>query len=135
MRMIVDDAEIPSNFVADMDGQVRKPVMDEPTIQRRVTRLFQELPYVPIPRGAIATVARTTGDPMRRLRADAGVEDPLGGMRILSAKYGNRLVVALGHKALRQDEFMSIPQGDIDSLSGAARESLPAKVRERFGLD
>lgn len=134
MRMLVDDAEIPSNFVADMHEDVRRPIMGEPTIQRRVTRLFKELPYVPIPRGAIATIARTTGDPMRRLRADSGVDDPLGGMRILSAKYGNGLVVALGHDALRRDEFMSVPEADIESLSEAARTSLPPKVRERFGL-
>jgi hypothetical protein len=135
MRMLIDDAEIPSNFVADMDNVLRRRVMSEPTIQARVTRLFQELPYEPIPRGAIATIARTTGDPMRRLRADSGVEDPLGGMRILSAKYGNQLVAALGQKTLRQNEFMSVTLGEIEALPTAARESLSSTVRQRFGLD
>jgi hypothetical protein len=135
MRMLVEDAEIPSNFVADMKSDLRERVMSEPTIQTRVTRLFQELPYEPIPRGAIATIARTTGDPMRRLRADSGVDDPLGGMRVLSARYGNQIVVALGHSALRRDEFMSVPLGEIEALPIAARESLSATVRRRFELD
>jgi hypothetical protein len=135
MRMLVNDAAIPPNFVADMDGDLRERVMSEPTIQRRVTRIFQELPYEPIPRGAIATIARTTGDPMRRLRADSGADDPLRGMRILSAKYGNKVVTALGHKPLRKDEFMSVPQAEIESLPVDARMSLPSTVRRRFGLD
>jgi hypothetical protein len=64
--MLVANAPVPSNFVADMNPDLCTAVMAEPTIQRRITRLFKEVPYKPIPRGAVETVARTTGDPMRR---------------------------------------------------------------------
>jgi Restriction endonuclease NaeI len=134
MRMLVVDAPIPSNFVADMDPRLRAEVMAEPSIQGRITRLFKELPYQSIPRGAVETVARTTGDPMRRVRADAGVEGVLGGMKILSASYGNKAVEALGRQKMEPDHFMSVPQDDLDALSSEARAKLPGKLRERLGL-
>lgn len=116
MTMLVGEAPTPSNFVADMDSTLRSAVMAEGTIQARVTRLFRELPYTPISRNAIRTIARTEGDPMRRLRADSHAADPLGGMKILSAKYGNRTVEALGHQRLAKDEFMSVPAEDVPRL-------------------
>jgi hypothetical protein len=134
MRMLVVDSPIPSNFVADMDPELRTEVMAEPSIQRRITRLFNELPYQAIPRGAVATVGRTTGDPMRRVRADAGVEDVLGAVRVLSARQANKVVEALGHHELEPDTFMSVPLADLARLPLEAREKLPQKLRERFDL-
>lgn len=135
MRKLVDDAPIPSNFVADMDPALRDKVMAERSIQKRITRLFKELPYVPIPRGAIETIGQTMGDPMRRVRADAGVEDVLDGMTILSGAYSNDAVEALGFARLERKQFMSVPKEDIDGLSIEARRSLSPKLRERLGLD
>ena len=127
MRVIVPPTPIPPNFVADMDPNIRYDVMREPTIQKRVTRLFQALPRQPIPRNAVRTVAQTEGDPMRRLRADDHAGDPLRGYKVLSAKYANKVVQALGYPALAKDEFMAIPVAEILSL--------PLPQRRESGLD
>jgi hypothetical protein len=135
MRMLVEPAAIPPNFVAEMDPTVRADVMSRPTIQGRITALFQMHPYMPVPRSAVRTIARTEGDPMRRLRADTLAGDPLEGMRLLSSQYGNAIVEALGHPRLSPGSFMSVPQRDIDGLSNEVRMRLPASARKRFGLD
>lgn len=124
MVLIVEPTELPTNFVAEMDPAIREEVMAQPTIQARVAFLFHRLPYTPIPRGAVATVARTTGDPMRRVRADAGADDPLQGMRIFSSKYGKREIEALGHRPMEPDHFMSVPQSDLGALPPATRRTL-----------
>jgi hypothetical protein len=135
MRFLVEPTLFPTNFVARMDSSVRDEVMSGKTIQMRVKRLFGLLPYTPIPRDAIATVARTTGDPMRRVRADAWAGDPLGEMRILSAKYGNSVIEALGYPLLERDEFMGVPQREIDGLSEHEKRALPDHVRARLDFD
>jgi plasmid stabilization system protein ParE len=134
IRFLIAAAPLPENFVARMDDAIRAEVMAEPTIQTRVTRLFTLLTRTPIPRDAIATVARTTGDPMRRVRADAWAGDPLDGVRILSAKYGNAVIEALGYPRLSPGEFMSIPQSEIGGLSERRQRALPDHVRTRFGF-
>jgi hypothetical protein len=116
MVPLVTSAEIPPNFVAEMDPDLRTAVMAEPTIQRRVTALFKALPYVPIPRNAIQTIARTPGDPIRRTRADAGRNDPLAGMKVLSATYGKAKIAALGRPPLARDHFMAVPKDDLDEV-------------------
>src|SRR5580698_2983945 len=110
-----------------MDPNIRYDVMREPTIQRRVTKLFQSMSRRPIPRNAVRTVAQTEGDPLRRLRADAHAEDPLGGYKILSARYANKIVQELGYPALAKDEFMAIPMAELLSL--------PLSRRREAGLD
>jgi plasmid stabilization system protein ParE len=135
MKFLVPPTPLPQNFVAEMDDAVRAEVMAEPTIQTRVTKLFTLLTRTPIPRDAIATVARTTGDPMRRVRADAWAGDPLDGVRILSAKYGNAVIEALGYPRLGPREFMSIPHREIDGLSERQRRALPQHVRTRLAFD
>lgn len=123
MRMIVNPTPIPPNFVAEMDGELRTAIMSEGHIQRRVTKLFQSLPGVPIPRDAVRTIARTEGDPMRRLRADRNAGDPLDGMKVLSAKYGNDIVEALGYPRLGKDEFMAVPTVELDRLPANLRSN------------
>lgn len=135
MRHLVEPAAIPSNFVADMDPDIRTEVMGHDTIQSRVTALFRLVPYTPIPRNAISTVARTTGDPMRRLRADSFAGDPLEGMRILSAQYGNEVVEALGYLRMERNRFMSIPDREIQAIPATIRETLSPSVRNRLGLN
>ena len=134
MRMLVDAAPLPTNFVASISAHIRSRIVAGSTIQQRVTALFNELPGVPMPRDAIRTVARTEGDPMRRLRADAHATDSLGGMRILSFKYGNGVVQALGHASLERDEFMGVAQADLDRIPAAARTALTPSARARYGL-
>jgi Restriction endonuclease NaeI len=135
MKLLVPSSPLPVNFVEQMDHAVRIAVTEEPTIQARVTKLFTLLPRTSIPRNAVATVARTTGDPLRRVRSDTWARDPLGGMRILSAKYGNTVVEALGYPRLGQDEFMAVPQVEIDALPEARKRMLPQQVRRRLSLD
>src|SRR5690606_25764501 len=98
MRLLVEPTPIPTNFVAEMDPEVRDEIVALPTAQARVTALFTKMRYTPIPRNAIQTIARTTGDPLRRTRADAHAGDPLEGTTVLSATYGNRLLEALGRE-------------------------------------
>lgn len=135
MSLLVPSSPLPANFVEQMDHDMRITVMGEPTIQTRVTRLFTLLPRIPIPRNAIATVARTPGDPMRRVRADAWAGNPLGEIKILSARYGNPVVEALGYPRLERDEFMSVPKAEIDALPDLRRRALPASTRRLFEFD
>lgn len=135
MRFLVPPAPLPPKFLSTVDSAIRTEVMAGETIQERVSRLFRLLPWTPIPRDAIATVARTTGDPMRRVRSDAWAGNPLDGMRILSAKYGNSLIDVLGYPLLEQDEFMSVPEAEIDRLPAGKKVLLPDSVRRRFGFD
>lgn len=116
MLILVPPTRIPPNFVAEMDLAARDRVMEEPTIQKRVTRLFREIPRTPIPRDAIRTVAQTEGDPMRRVRADKYAGDPLDGYKILSGKFDNRVVQALGYPRLKADEWMSVPVAEWESV-------------------
>lgn len=134
MRLLVPSSPLPINFVEQMDHDLRIAVMSEPTIQTRVTKLFTVLPRTPIPRNAVATVARTTGDPMRRVRADSWSR-PLGEIRVLSAKYGNPVLEALGYPRLDRDEFMSVPAAEIEAMPESKRRGLPKTVRRRLELD
>jgi hypothetical protein len=135
MHPIVARAPLPTNFVAEMDPETRVEVMSENSIQRRVTKLFKLVPHTPIPRLALQTVAMTTGDPVRRTRADTGRGDPLEGMVVLSSKYANGVVEALGFERMPPDHFMSVRRTDIDALSEPARRRLSASERKRFELD
>jgi hypothetical protein len=134
MVMLVDAAPLPANFVARIQPSTRSRILAGRTIQERVTALFTELQAVPIPRDAVRTVARTQGDPMRRLRMDAHAADSLGGLRILSAHYGNGIVEALGYPRLHGDEFMGVPESDLDQLAESARRLLTPAARTRYGL-
>ncbi len=135
MRLLVSPAPLPLNFLSTINPAIRTEVMAGETIQERVARLFRLLPRTPIPRDAIATVARTTGDPMRRVRSDAWAGDPLDGMRVLSARYGNSLIDVLGYPLLERDEFMSVPEAEIDQLPARKKALLPGPVRRRFDFD
>lgn len=135
MRFLVAPSPLRSNFLSTIDPAIRAEVMAGESIQERVARLFRLLPRTPIPRNAIATVARTTGDPMRRVRSDAWADDPLDGMRVLSARYGNSLIDALGYPLLERDEFMSVPEAEIERLPVEKRALLPGSVRRRLGFD
>lgn len=135
MHPIVARAPLPANFVAEIDPEIRVEVMAESSIQRRVTKLFKLIPRTPVPRLALQTVAMTTGDPVRRTRADTGRSDPLDGMVVLSSKYANGIVEALGNERMPPDHFMSVLRTEIDALSGPARRRLSISERKRFELD
>lgn len=135
MVHLVSSSPVPPNFVAEMDPDLRSDIVDLPSKQARISALFQNLPYTPIPRNAVTTVARTTGDPMRRTRADSHGDDPLGAFVVLSAKYGNRVLEALGREPMQGDHFMAVPKADIRAISADRQRDLPASVRRRLDLD
>jgi len=56
-------------------------------------------------------------------------------MKIFSAKYGNPVVEALGYPRLGPDEFISIPEAEVDALPESQRRRLPASTRKRLGFD
>jgi hypothetical protein len=117
MSMLFEDVAFPGNFVARMDPTVRGQVMAHRTVQKRIAALARAMPYVPIPRDALCTVGRTTGDPMRRIRRDKNRRsDPLEGMVMLSSQRRKDVVAALGCPPLGENEFMAVPQSDIDAL-------------------
>jgi hypothetical protein len=133
MRHIVPPAPLPPNFVAAMDPAVRAAAMSEETIQRRVTSLFKQLPYTPIPRDAVRTIAMTEGDPMRRLRQDDHAGDPLDGLIVLSrADGGNAVLAALGITPLAGEEHMAISRADLARVPEPIRGTLSATARKRF---
>jgi Restriction endonuclease NaeI len=134
MRLLVPPTPLSGNFVDEMDPKVRAKAVAQPTIQARVKSLFTQLPYTPIPRSAVTTIARTTGDPVRRTRADKHTADPLGGMQVLSTKYGNPVIEALGRPRLGPNEYMAVPRTDIDDLPDEVKRRLPVQARKRLGL-
>jgi hypothetical protein len=134
MTVLVPSAPFPPNFVAEMDPVLRVEITEEKTIQARITKLFKLLPRTPIPRSAVTTIARTPGDPMRRLRADSHADDSRDGMEILSAKYGNDVLTALGYPRLGKDEFMSVPRVEIDAIPAEKRGAISVTARRRLGL-
>jgi hypothetical protein len=135
MRLLVPLAPLPTNFVAELDPELRTKIVTEPTIQKRVTRLFKLLPYVPVPRLALQTVAMTTGDPVRRTRADTWAGDPLEGMVVLSSQYAKGVVGELGLEPMPPRCFMGVPRTKVEALSPAARRRLSPRERERFELN
>jgi len=56
-------------------------------------------------------------------------------MVVLSSKYANGIVEALGFETMPPDHFMSVPRVEIDALSGPARRRLSIPERKRFELD
>jgi hypothetical protein len=132
MRMLVPPAPLPPNFLSTIAPTIVEEVMRGKTIQERVTRLFKLVPRTPIPREAAATAAKTPGDPMRRLRADALAGDTLDGMKVISAKYGNGLVVALGYPKLERDTFFSVPAAEIERLPEAKKALLTDNARKLY---
>lgn len=136
MRWMVRDASLPPNFVAALDPDVRDLAISEPTVQRRVAALFAALPYEPIPRNAIRTIARTEGDPLRRVRQDRHAGDPLAGLVIVSrADGGGKILAALDLAVPPKDHFVAIRREDLARVPHRIRKSLSVQARRRFGFE
>ena len=113
--MLVADAAIPRNFVADLDPIVRDRIMSQPSGQLRVRALFHAMLYTPVPRLAIETVARER-DPFRRTRADKWRGDPLDGVRALNGKQQRTMIEEMGLGRIAADEWIAVPYADVDNL-------------------
>lgn len=116
---VVDDHPIPAGFIAAMDPFVRNDISSRPTVRDRVITLAQAMPYVPVPRDAIRTLARTVGDPIEHTRPDDDRPDPLDGMVMLGRENDKQIVEALGCRPLAEDEFMSVPKAAVVAVEEA----------------
>jgi hypothetical protein len=113
VRLLVEDAELPPNFIEDLPTSIRTAIFAEKSAQARVRRLVTLVQGVPIPRQAFCTVALDKDDPMRRLRRDKSRPDPLGGMVVLSTKYGRAELERRGVTNLPPDHFVALPDENI----------------------
>jgi hypothetical protein len=110
VRWLVQDAVLPPNFIAELSDDVRARVFQERSAQSRIRMLVRLCPNVPIPREAFCTVALNKNDPMRRLRRDKYRPDPLGGMLLLSAKYGRKELLRRGLAVPPPDHWVAVPE-------------------------
>jgi hypothetical protein len=113
---VVESAPLAQNFIASLPIKIRTAIFAEPSAQSRVRALITLVQDTPIPREAFLTVARNKFDPMRRLRQDTAKSDPLGGMRVLSAKMHGPTLIRLGFKNVPKDHWISIPSVRVDKL-------------------
>lgn len=114
---LVKDADLPQDFIAALDPEVREAILSQPSAQARVRRLVSLLPETPIPRHAFLTVAGTKGDPIRRLRKDAHVDSPLGGMIVLHTGMRRKLLNKLGFSDLPDDHWLAVPEHKVRLLT------------------
>jgi hypothetical protein len=126
VHWLVKDGALPTNFLASLDEETRKTILDQPAGQARVREFFMRVPGIPVPREVIPTLAVQV-DPMRRVRQD-GDKGRLGGMKILSGHYSasRKAAAALGYKLTKRD-YVSVP---IEELL-----ELPEETRRSIGLD
>ncbi len=110
IRWLVRDAELPHNFVEDLPENVRKQIFDQSSAQSRLKELARLVPGVPIPRVAISTVAMAKDDPLRRTRKDKYRPNALGGMLLLSTKYGKKELARRGFINLPAGHFIAVPE-------------------------
>jgi hypothetical protein len=64
---LVQDGQLPPNFLATLNSDVRSRIVDHRTGQKRINELFRRVHRRIIDRNALETVARQL-DPMRRMR-------------------------------------------------------------------
>ncbi len=87
----------PPNFFAALNAEVRDDILTQPSAQRRIRRLAELVPNVPIPRSAIEFASLNKDDPLRRVRKDSSRKlPPLGDMVCLSERYGKKTLNRLG---------------------------------------
>ena len=67
IRWLVEDGELPVNFLAEIDPAVRQQILSHRSGQLRINELFRLVQGQIIPRVAIETVAQQK-DPMKRMR-------------------------------------------------------------------
>ncbi len=100
----------PSNFWRSVSAKTVDRIFAEPSGNRRLAVLFQELQRQPISRDVIAAVAQQH-DFMRRIRSDKGrgTRDRLAreGVLLLSGQCDGALIAALGLPACPADAFLS----------------------------
>ncbi len=116
VRWLVLNASLPSNFIADLDSEIRAEIMAGESAQDRIRRLAEMVPYEPVPRSAIRYVSLNKDDFMRRTREDRSrSEPPLGDMVCLSEKYKKKLLLKLG-LPVRRGHVVFVRRKDVSSV-------------------
>jgi hypothetical protein len=132
IRWLVDEGELPTNFLAALDPDVRAAILAKPPGQARVREFFTLVTGVPVPREVIPTLA-IQEDPMRRIRQDKS--DRLGGMKVLSGHFevSRRAAQLLGYELTKRD-YLSVPTRELIQLPANLRADLKLKASEDDGL-
>jgi len=106
----------PPNFFAALNAEVRDDILCQPSAQRRLRRLAELVPNVPIPRSAIEFASLNKDDPLRRVRKDTSRKiPPLGDMVCLSERYGKETLNELG-VSLPRGHFYFIHKSQLNKL-------------------
>ncbi|MCC6241750.1 MAG: hypothetical protein IT353_02865 [Gemmatimonadaceae bacterium] len=104
----------PPNFFAALDARVREEILSQPSAQKRLRRLAELVPNVPVPRSAIEFASLNKDDPLRRIRKDKSkARPPLGDMISLSEKYGRDELARLGI-ALPPGHFLFVHKSQLE---------------------
>lgn len=125
---LVDQGELPTNFLAGLEPLIREAILDRPPGQARVREFFSLVTGVPVPRGVIPTLA-IQEDPMRRIRQDRS--DRLGGMKVLSGHFevSRRAAQLLGYELTKRD-YLSVPISELMELPEELRSELKLETTE-----
>lgn len=113
---LVEDAELPVNFIESLQPKIRDLIMAGSSAQERMKRLAKLVSMQPVPRAALRYVSLNKDDFMRRIRDDNSLDSsPLGDMVCLSEKYRKELIVALGME-LKRGHFYFVPRADVERV-------------------
>lgn len=113
IRWLVENGELPFNFLAGIDPVVRQQILTQRSGQLRINALFRLVQGQIIPRVAIETVAQQK-DPMKRMR-DARKMLRAEGILVLGHQGDDpKIVKARGYRALKKGEALALPlEGEV----------------------
>lgn len=109
IEWVVRQADVPTDFIAELAATTRAEIFAATSAQERLFRLFSLCPMQQIPRSAVEIVAGGKKDPLRRLRQDASNRTGLPGIRIVSTKYRREYLESLGMTKLLANHFVGVP--------------------------
>lgn len=108
IRWIVENGDLPINFLATLPEADRSAILSQPSGQLRVDELFRRVQGRIIPRVAIETVARQK-DPMKRMR-DSRARLRAEGICVLGHQGDEPgIAISRGYPAPKKGEALAIP--------------------------
>ena len=109
IRWLLNNADMPPNFLLDLDDVTRKKVLAPTSGKQRLMALFRNVTGQIIPRSAILQVAQLQGDPLKRAR-EAKIPLAAQGYEVMCATYlpERARMIAHGFPDLKDDDWLSI---------------------------
>lgn len=109
IRWLVQDGELPTNFLLKLGDEVRDAVLSPRSGKQRLLALFEHVNDRIIPRSALLQVAQLKGDPLRRAR-EAKATLAARGFRVLCATYAAERaeIMAHGYPNPAEDDWLSV---------------------------